>query len=115
MSVAAMKRARNPEVSRPRLRLSCSVVVEPDGDEFHAYCPAFKGLHVDGGTQNEALANALRAVQVYIESLIRNREPLPVGPDLEVLEREELPHIPEGAFLHHIEFQWPFQNTSGNS
>lgn len=109
-----MKKAATPELSQ-RLILSFSLIVQPDGDEFHAFCPAFKGLHVDGSTKEEALANAVQAVQVYVESLARNREPLPVGPDLEILGREELPHIPEGAFLQYIQLQWPFQDTSGNS
>jgi predicted RNase H-like HicB family nuclease len=106
-----MKKAANPK----QLLLSFSVVVEPDGSAFHAFCPAFKGLHVDGNTKNEALDNATQAVQVYIESLLRNGEPLPGGPDLEVSEREEVPQIPEGAFLHHVQLQWSFQKTSGNS
>jgi predicted RNase H-like HicB family nuclease len=114
MPSEAMKMPANPESSK-RLLLSFSVVIEPDGDEFHAFCPALKGLHVDGDTKDEALANAIQAVQVYVQSLVRNREPLPVGPGLEILEREEMPHIPEGAFLQDIQLQWPFQETSGNS
>ena len=110
-----MKKKPNPEVARCPLLLSFSVVIEPDGEEFHAFCPAFKGLHVDGSTKDEALSNVLQAVQVYVDSLVRNREPIPVGPDVQVLEREELPHIPPGAFLQYIQLQWPFQDTSGNS
>jgi len=44
--------------NRRKLRLQITVVIEPDGDSFHAYCPAFKGLHVDGANEKEALRNA---------------------------------------------------------
>lgn len=104
--------SKEPRTVQHRLRLSFTVVVEPDGDGFHAYCPAFKGLHVDGRDQKQALANAVRATAVYLESLARTNEPLPVGPDL-VFKRQEVPQVPAGAFLHHVELQWPLQSTSG--
>ena len=65
-----------------RLRLRFTVVVEPDEGRYHAFCPAFKGLHVDGDDQKEALQNAIDAVKVYLSSLARHKEPLPIGPDL---------------------------------
>jgi len=34
------------------------IIVEPDGDEYHSYCPALKGLHACGETVDEALSNA---------------------------------------------------------
>jgi len=34
------------------------IFIEPDGDGFHAYCPALKGLHTCGDTEEEALENA---------------------------------------------------------
>ena len=54
-----------------RLTLSFTVVVEPDEERFHAYAPAFKGLHVDGKTEKEALRFAVEAVGVYLKSLAR--------------------------------------------
>jgi len=53
------------------------VVVEPDGEGFHAYCPALKGLHAPGATEAEALANAGDAALAYIESLIKHGDPIP--------------------------------------
>lgn len=79
-----MKKAPSPDVSATRLILSVRVVVEKDSDGFHAFCPAFKGVHVYGASKDEAVKNALQAVQIHLNTLIRNREPLPVGPHLDV-------------------------------
>ena len=49
-----------------------SIIIEPDGDSFHAYCPAFKGLHTCGDTEEEALNNAVQAVAAYLRSLIKH-------------------------------------------
>ena len=71
-------------------RLKVRVVVEPDGEGFHAYCPAFKGLHVDGRSQLEALDRAGDAVSWYLSSLEKHREPLPIGDYCEVDDEETL-------------------------
>ena len=54
-----------------------AVLVEPDGDEFHAFCPALPGLHVGGYTKQELLQNVEDAVYVYLRSMIDHEEPLP--------------------------------------
>ena len=64
-----------------RLRLTCTVIIERDEGSFHAYCPGLKGLHVDGKTEKDALDNAIEAAKVYIESVVRYGDPLPVDPD----------------------------------
>jgi len=96
------------------LRLSITVVVEPDGDSYHAYVPALKGLHVDGDTEREALENAQAAIRVYLNSLVMHGDPLPIGPDCSV-SPEEIPTIPAGAMLRHLELQWPSLEMSGIS
>lgn len=53
--------------------------IEPDDDGFHAWCPALKGLHVDGGTEEETVRFATEAAEAYLESLIKNHEPIPLG------------------------------------
>ena len=63
----------------PTIKIQLAVVVTPDGDEFYASCPALKGLHIDGATEQEAVENAAEAATVYIASLIRHGEALPVG------------------------------------
>jgi len=51
-------------------KLGIKVIIEPDEPGFHTYCPAFKGLHTDGMTKEEALENAKEAIMVYLESLL---------------------------------------------
>lgn len=102
---------RRPE-AQPSLRLKITIVVEPDQGEFHAYCPAFQGLHVDGGSVEEAVKHAQDAVILHLESLARHGDPLPVGPDC-IVEHEEQFRVPVGAFLRHLELQWPSRQMSG--
>ena len=55
------------------------VIVEPDETDFHAYCPALKGLHTCGNTEKEALENAADACAAYLLSLIKHGDSIPVG------------------------------------
>lgn len=101
--------------AKEHLSLKISVIVERDEDgSFYAHAPALKGLHVDGATEQEALRNAMEAVQVYLESLSQHGDPLPIGPDLTVHE-EVIPEVPPGAFLHSLTVQWPSLEMSGTS
>ena len=116
------KRAVRRPAKAVRLRLKFTVVVEPDGESFHAFCPAFKGLHVafkglhvDGKTENEALRNATKAARVYVDSLAAHGEPLPIGPDCSLDREEQIPTVPPGAFLRHLELQWHSHSTTGIS
>jgi len=103
---------RTPTRQEP-LRFSITIVVEKDEDSYHAYVPAFKGLHVDGRDENEALVHAQEAIQVYLDSLVMHGDPLPIGPDCSILSEEGVSSIPTGAILRHLELQWPSLNTSG--
>jgi predicted RNase H-like HicB family nuclease len=98
-----------------RLRLMFTVVINKDGDSFHAFCPGLKGLHVDGSTENEALQNAAAAADCYVSSLVRHGDSLPIGPHFTAERVEEIPPIPPGALLRHIEVQCAIQNGFGNS
>lgn len=62
-----------------KLEFQLVFVVEPDEGEFHAFCPALKGLHAPGATVQEALANAKDAAAAYVLSLIKHGDPIPVG------------------------------------
>ena len=98
------------------LLLSVLVITEEDGNGFHAFAPAFKGLHVGGSTQNEALENAKEAICVYIESLTMHHDPLPVGPYLKVQDPQfEIPELPENALCNMVEIQWPSVRELGIS
>ena len=45
---------------KKQMEFQVEIIVESDGDEYHAYCPALKGLHVCGETVDEALSNERR-------------------------------------------------------
>ena len=55
------------------------IIVEPDEDEFHAYCPGLKGLHVGGKTEEEATRNAQDAAIAYVMSMEQHNEYIPPG------------------------------------
>ena len=58
------------------------IVVEPDGDRWHAYCPALvgQGGATWGHTQQEAVKNIHDVVQMVVESLVEHGEALPTEP-----------------------------------
>jgi len=61
------------------IKVRLRIMVEPDDERFHAYCPELKGLHVDGATEEEALGNAKDAANAYLRSLIKHNDPIPLG------------------------------------
>jgi len=76
------------------------VVIEPDEGGFHAYCPALKGLHTCGETEQEALQNAKDAAIAYLQSLLKHGDPIPVG----VIEgKRAAPYPHKRRVYHHIE------------
>lgn len=62
------------------------VVVEPDEDRWHAYCPALEryGAATWGNTAEEALRHINEVVQMIVEELIEDGEAIPEGPQEEV-------------------------------
>ena len=64
---------------RKMLKVSIAVEVERDGDSFYAHCPGLKGLHVDGATEEEAVQNVVEAASLYVDSILRHNDPLPIG------------------------------------
>jgi predicted RNase H-like HicB family nuclease len=65
--------------SKPTIEFKIDIIIEPDDNGFHAYCPALKGLHTSGDTREAALENARYAAIAYLESLIKHNDPIPVG------------------------------------
>jgi predicted RNase H-like HicB family nuclease len=65
---------------------SFKVVVEPDGDRWHAYCPALisAGAATWGYTRGEALRNIQDVTRMVVDSLLENGEPLPSEPSDQV-------------------------------
>jgi predicted RNase H-like HicB family nuclease len=66
-------------MKKDQIAFKIQVIVEPDEGEYHAYCPALKGLHTSGTTQEEAYNNAIDAAIAYIETLIEDGNPIPIG------------------------------------
>ncbi len=69
--------------TKSTIGFTVEVIIEPDESSFHAYCPALKGLHATGDTEEEALRNAEDAVKAYIRSLIKHGDPIPVGVNMQ--------------------------------
>lgn len=101
------------------MKIKVLVILERDGDGFHAYSPAFHGLHMDRSSKDEALQNTIEGLRLYMDSLERHGDPLPVGPDC--VEERNRPRNrnhkpPRGALLQTIEVPWrPSQATHGAS
>jgi predicted RNase H-like HicB family nuclease len=91
------------------IHLSILIAVEKDGKGFHGFAPALKGLHVDGKTLAETLRRADQAVQMYLDSLERTGDPLPVSPYIRVRFRANRPR----PILRTVNVQWPSRRMSG--
>lgn len=61
-----------------KITFNILICVENDGDAYYAHCPALEGVHVDGETREEALENAKVAAVLYIKSLIKHGDPIPI-------------------------------------
>jgi predicted RNase H-like HicB family nuclease len=61
---------------------SFRIVVEPDGERWHAYCPALvrQGGASWGYSREEALRNIQEVVQMVVESLLEHGEAVPEEP-----------------------------------
>ena len=55
-----------------------TVVIEPDEDAFHAFVPSLPGCHTFGMTVDEARANILEAMELHLECMLQDGEPIPI-------------------------------------
>jgi predicted RNase H-like HicB family nuclease len=63
-----------------------TVILEREEDGgCHASCPALKGCHTQGDTIEEAIANIKEAIELYLEDLKQDGEPIP---DEDILIRQ---------------------------
>lgn len=60
-----------------RIKVAIAVEQEDDGT-YHAFCPALKGIHAPGDTEQEAVRNAVDAIGAYLQSLKKHNDPLPL-------------------------------------
>ncbi|MFN4218496.1 MAG: type II toxin-antitoxin system HicB family antitoxin [Candidatus Bipolaricaulia bacterium] len=77
-----MRRTSVPK--KPKQSYIFRVVIEPDEDVYHAYCPALKGCHSWGHTYEEALKNIQEAVQCHVGALLQAGDPIPTEPSSDV-------------------------------
>jgi predicted RNase H-like HicB family nuclease len=63
------------------------VVVEPDDDRWHAYCPALEqyGAATWGNTREEALRHIQEVVNMVVDELLEDGIVIPEGPQEEVV------------------------------
>lgn len=69
-----------------RMPVEVTVCVDKDEPGYHAYPLGFSGVNVGGETVEEAMKNVEDGIYLYLESIVKHREPLPVGPHLRVKE-----------------------------
>ena len=100
---------------RKMLKVSIAVVVEKDGDVFYAHCPGLKGLHVDGATEEEAIKNAMEAASLYVDSVLRHNDPLPIGTFFSAEEHILRPSAKRRSLSRNVEVPWPTSDACGVS
>ena len=55
-----------------------TVVIEPDEEAYHAFVPALPGCHTFGATVEEARANIIEAMELHVEAMREDGEPIPI-------------------------------------
>ena len=68
-----------------------TVVIEPDDGAFHAYVPALPGCHTFGATIDEARANITEAMELHVESMLEDGEPVPLEGEPTFVTRISVP------------------------
>jgi predicted RNase H-like HicB family nuclease len=64
-----------------------TVVLEPGEDGWIVvHCPALPGMWTQGRTREEALANAHEAIELYLEVLTEDGQPIPEDTASELAE-----------------------------
>jgi len=62
------------------------VIIEPDGKSFHGYVPALSGCHTYGKTIAETKKNLREAIELYLESLVADKQAIPSDLSFESFE-----------------------------
>ncbi len=68
-----------------------TVVIEPDEHGYHAFVPALPGCHSFGDTVEEAQVNIHEAMELHVEAMIEDGEPVPVQHDPIFITRISIP------------------------
>ena len=64
------------------------VVIKEDLEDrgYNVSCPALPGCHSQGETIDEALENIKEAIGCYLESLEKDKLPIPAEPKIEIMD-----------------------------
>lgn len=62
------------------MRVTVTLVAEPDGDRFHAYCAELTGVHADGDTEEDAFRRIEQAVKTHVRAMENYEIPLRIHP-----------------------------------
>lgn len=92
------------------MKTRVTVVIEPDGEQFHAYCPALPGVHSSGPTVEEACERTIPSIERYLDFLDEQGDPHPVGPELDMDASKEIIHHlpnPTESTIQSVEIPWP--------
>jgi len=72
-----------------KITFEINICIVKDDVGYHAFCPALKGVHMDGDTQEEAKENVKTAIELYINSLRKHNEPIP----LQIISNDDMNNI----------------------
>lgn len=65
-------------VSNEKQIYNYTVILEKEEQGgYHAFCPLLKGCHSQGDTFEETIENIKEAIELYIESLRADNQPIP--------------------------------------
>ena len=68
-----------------------TIVIEPDEGGFHAFVPVLTGCHSFGETIEEAKNNLAEAIELHVESMIEEGEPVPIEQEPVLVTRLSVP------------------------
>jgi predicted RNase H-like HicB family nuclease len=68
-----------------------TIVIEPDGESFHAFVPALQGCHSYGDTLEEARKNIAEAIELHVECMIEDGEEIPIEKEPYFITRLSVP------------------------
>lgn len=92
------------------MKTSVTVVIESDGEQFHAFCPGLPGIHSNAPTVEEARDRTIPAIERYLDYLDEQGGPNPVWPGLETDAGGEIIHLltnPAESTIQSVEVPWP--------
>ncbi len=82
-------------------KIVVTVIIEPDDDRFHAYCPGLPGIHIDGETSDEAFKRTRPAIELYLDSMRNHGEEIVSREGLKVVNVKD-----DAAVVREAEFEY---------